>query len=551
MARKPRAWFFDTQPDSSGDRFRHKNIPTEETLIHLLDSVPFFNEETDGATITQQGLVKIYPDETVIKDRNTPGHNQPHQYVLIANQAPGSGVRVGNSYVESTPDVNLNDGTPVSGSGLRVTGVVNKFTVGSEDISRIGYQFELDVPSIDPDPTGTPPFFTWMPNNDTYVPSWDQTEGKHKIIKTTDLGIKVNFRTDTAGNKIPFCVITSLKDLDYTDPIYAPLKDYDAYAWEGLQFDGTILHLKAQSRDVGGALVNNAIFKMNVERPPLAHENFATFAFGNSLSDETKGQAVATIRMKAFEPHTGLYGAGQWGSSMVFENTPSGTTQKIASFMISADNTLYVNPDNEYDTAPTSSFHVNGSESKLVREIAVDNYEMDTDSDGKRDNIVLGATGKVGRDLNLFLPEAGSNFKGRILEVKNVCEGSFPYNLRISSKAGSTIYSNGPTNNYIMSSAGETAKFVCDEYNGVYYWFVFGGSTSGGGSGVNVMSANAPQADRELTITHNWGTMNTIVQTFTSADGKTLVGNTTRTVNSVTVRLDTAAPGQWTAVVQG
>ena len=581
MARKSRSWFFDSQPDSSGDRFRHKNIPTEETLIHLLDSIPFFNEETDGATITQQGLVKMYPDETVIKDRNTPEHNQPHQYVLTSHQAPGAGVRVGHSYVESTPDVNLNDGAPVDGSGLRVTGVKNTFQVGSgEDITRIGYQFELNFPSLDPRTATSPapptngipappfdpnaPYYLRLPQARTvvaaYDPDWTGVSptgeiNKHHLIKATDLGINVHWAhkggVETAP-RLPFCVMTSLKDLpDPNDPAWSPIKDFDAIAWEGFQYDGNLLHLRAMASEAHGRLFNHAVFKLDVERPPLAHEAFGTVAFGNSLSDASRGQAVSTITARAFEPHHGDYNNGEWGTTLAFANTPSGTTHKVVSFMISVDNTLYVNPESETDTRPTSSFYVNGSEGKMVREVSLNDYVIDSDADGNRDNIILGATGKIGRDINMFIPAPSATYEGRVVEVKNVCETGNPYVLSVSSKSNATIFSHGPTNNYRLTNAGESAKFICSQYNGTYYWFVFTGSADGAGSGGRTMTASANQTDREVTITHNWGTKNVIVQTFATADGASMVSNATRTVNSVTVRLESGAPGTWTAVVQG
>jgi microcystin-dependent protein len=61
MSRQLRSYFFD----SPTDRLKDQDVPTELTMMHLLDSVAFFIELSDTAQRTKQGLAKTTSDYRV------------------------------------------------------------------------------------------------------------------------------------------------------------------------------------------------------------------------------------------------------------------------------------------------------------------------------------------------------------------------------------------------------------------------------------------------------------------------------------------------------
>jgi len=157
--RYKRSYFFDAPQNSSGQRFRTQNIPTEEVYDKLFGSVAFVAEGDDMASSSQQGLVKVYTDENVINNRNNAAVNKGNQYVLKPHQAPSVGVPVTGTYTESTPVDESTPGAPVTGSGIKITGVIHSFGGGK----RIGYQLEFDIASIATAVTANPGIGTLVP----------------------------------------------------------------------------------------------------------------------------------------------------------------------------------------------------------------------------------------------------------------------------------------------------------------------------------------------------------------------------------------------------
>ena len=154
MARKLRSWFFNTPANTTGDRFRSKNIPSEETYATLLDSTGFLDEASDMATTNRQGFVKVPSDDNNITLRNSNNVAKGSQFVTKPNQPPGTGIKtLTGNYSESTPLNATQPGTPVSGNGIQVTGVVNNIS----GFKRIGYAVELNIRSVSPVTTSKPP----------------------------------------------------------------------------------------------------------------------------------------------------------------------------------------------------------------------------------------------------------------------------------------------------------------------------------------------------------------------------------------------------------
>lgn len=138
-----RAWFFDSNPDATGTRFRTKNIPDETTYVNLLNSVAFLGEPGDMATTNKQGLVKIQTDNDAINDRNNPVVISGSQNVLKMYQVPGVGILGAVEYEESNPTSVLG-GAAVYGKGIKVTGIL----YNPSGLKRIGYQIELALVSL-------------------------------------------------------------------------------------------------------------------------------------------------------------------------------------------------------------------------------------------------------------------------------------------------------------------------------------------------------------------------------------------------------------------
>ena len=144
MSQVKRAWFFDSNPDASGTRFRTSNIPSEETYINLVESAGFPGQPEDMATTNKQGFVVINVDGDAIQNRDNVVFILGKQYVLKIHQAPGTGIKGLVNYEESNPPTDSLAGTPVIGNGIKITGVIHQGAM----FKRIGYQVELNLESL-------------------------------------------------------------------------------------------------------------------------------------------------------------------------------------------------------------------------------------------------------------------------------------------------------------------------------------------------------------------------------------------------------------------
>ena len=133
MAKKTRKYFFNAPSTVSHDRFVRKNIPSELTYRHFLDSVCFVLEKGDTASEASQGLLKLATNANV-KTRTSPGAAEfkvavrPHQLPLMVG---------GNNVEAHTID------TPVTYGGLKLTPVDDAGNV------RMNLKIEFDPTNLD------------------------------------------------------------------------------------------------------------------------------------------------------------------------------------------------------------------------------------------------------------------------------------------------------------------------------------------------------------------------------------------------------------------
>ena len=141
--RKTKDYFFTGQPINSNDKFLRQNIPTETTMRELLNSTAFIRDPKDGASPSQQGLIKIYKNDDAIDNRNNGNLQSGNIHANLIHQSPGSGVNDGGIYKESNPTSSA-DGVPVKANGIKVTG--KPYT--AVGIKRIGYAVEFDPSTL-------------------------------------------------------------------------------------------------------------------------------------------------------------------------------------------------------------------------------------------------------------------------------------------------------------------------------------------------------------------------------------------------------------------
>lgn len=142
--RYKRIHFFSGPATSLNDKLLTQNIPSELTMRQLLDSSAFINEQQDGASPTQQGLIKYYLNDDAITQRNVAVLQQGNIHALLPNQAPGTGVNKRGVYSESNPTPML-PGVSVSANGIKVTGMPHD----GGGIRRVGHAVEFDGSTLE------------------------------------------------------------------------------------------------------------------------------------------------------------------------------------------------------------------------------------------------------------------------------------------------------------------------------------------------------------------------------------------------------------------
>jgi hypothetical protein len=99
MAKKDRIWFFNVPNTSAHKRFRQRNLPDETCFRNLTDSIAMFNETSDTAKESEQGLVKLATDVNVITRTSVSLSTKAKQTVVRPHQLP---LMVGASDTEAT-----------------------------------------------------------------------------------------------------------------------------------------------------------------------------------------------------------------------------------------------------------------------------------------------------------------------------------------------------------------------------------------------------------------------------------------------------------------
>lgn len=148
--RKTKGYFFSGQPINSNDKFLRQNIPTETTMRELLNSTAFIRDAEDGASPTQQGLIKYYLNDDAIDKRNKGQLAQGNIHSLLPTQAPGTGVD-NAGYKESNP-LSSALSTPVTGNGIQITGMIYEDAING--IKRVGHAVAFNGKSL---PEAVPP----------------------------------------------------------------------------------------------------------------------------------------------------------------------------------------------------------------------------------------------------------------------------------------------------------------------------------------------------------------------------------------------------------
>jgi len=170
-----KSYFFNSPPTEAGDKFSKKNIPTEATYRDLLDSVPFFLEKDDEATVSQRGIVRVYNNDGAIKEHNK---ISSERRVVESSQMTSIGVLLNGLYIESSHTLAPPYlGSPVSAGGIRSRAMVHE----AGDIKRLSYSNELDISTYADLPK--------MPldTNNLKLVCLDVTTGMHYLLGLSDL----------------------------------------------------------------------------------------------------------------------------------------------------------------------------------------------------------------------------------------------------------------------------------------------------------------------------------------------------------------------------
>jgi len=174
MPEYKRIWFFDSPQDNTGVKFVRKNIPTQETMSAMLDSVAFFAEPGDQGTETKQGLFKVYTDDQAIDNRRGGAVPKGERKVPKASQAPGVVIlHSSGDMKESNPTTAQPVGPEVSGSGIKVTGKVFEYA----GVKKVAYQVELDISTYSAIAKDT--------SDTVYSLVWNATQSKHYLYPVT------------------------------------------------------------------------------------------------------------------------------------------------------------------------------------------------------------------------------------------------------------------------------------------------------------------------------------------------------------------------------
>lgn len=86
MARKNKAFFFDSPDNSSGRKFSRHNHPTKEIFIDLFDSIPFLKDAEDTAKESEAGHTKRATDTEALARATSSAESkavQPHQLPTV------------------------------------------------------------------------------------------------------------------------------------------------------------------------------------------------------------------------------------------------------------------------------------------------------------------------------------------------------------------------------------------------------------------------------------------------------------------------------------
>jgi len=141
------SWMFDSQPNSSGDRFRTQNIPSEQSYWTLFYSVPFFEEPESSAQVTRRGLLKLYSNAQAMQGRYTTDVVRGEEKSLRSWQLPGVGIRrpaPGLEFSEPAYNYDLDLGESVSGHGITIQAVKQDAVA---HIQKISYAILSDIDS--------------------------------------------------------------------------------------------------------------------------------------------------------------------------------------------------------------------------------------------------------------------------------------------------------------------------------------------------------------------------------------------------------------------
>lgn len=143
LTRYKKFYFFNSPTTEEGEVFNTKNLPTRLNFERLFDSVAFMEEVSDGATVTQRGLIKLYSDQDSIDGRYNPYYAQGDAKSVRSHQLPGVGV-LDTDFKEATYD----EDSPVKGTGIKVTSLLNTIARTTGTYKKISYQIELDGSTI-------------------------------------------------------------------------------------------------------------------------------------------------------------------------------------------------------------------------------------------------------------------------------------------------------------------------------------------------------------------------------------------------------------------
>jgi len=274
--RVKRSYFFDSQPNTTGDRFRTKNIPSEGTYKMLVNSVAFIMEPGDAATPYSRGLVKASTDIMAMTNRYDSNYQRGEEKFVYSHQLPGAMIWDGFSWKEPKYDISTGTEEELTGSGIIIKAVhhidsgIEKISYGirldrsyiklSDEFSgtndgdvlqwrqsssawsvgalSIGHLFDVDLT--------TPPANGQVLIYDAASLSWKPgsiTSGTSTFKALTDTPADFNMsdgmflKVDEAGNRIVFeaIVLNTLKDTDVSvvNDNYALVWDNTLGKWTG------------------------------------------------------------------------------------------------------------------------------------------------------------------------------------------------------------------------------------------------------------------------------------------------------------------------------